>query len=418
MEKKYCDKGKHAAPRWLVYPELSAITMGWRMGYGEHYRMNEPPRSQEFFELFPQPQNWLFEDKKFNSPRGVLLGFLWRDYGKPKYSKITGDSIVVNDFITMEDEKEFQSDSLRFKSIEHIILYSRYFSMVRNPADEVPIESLRIFPVPDEERDRWEEFKYTVCLNACYCKIMNDEELKEKLLATGDKSLVYISDDEWGGEENLFGFALMELRDEIRRLYKNEDLIDWEYTEYLKNAYPYVQHDKNPAEDPQSPEYQVVRTILHGSSRYVRDIDLKEGLAEKYEAGQILTERAFVDATDKIGGMKTTHRYLILSQFLKDFSQFEQGTDWGLHVGNRDSRFKVLDVYAHEGKTQIVLLHLPDGFDEAFENTTDLERKMVAELREEFAKTLKMDPVAEVNTPEWLERVSFPIGMSDEGEFF
>lgn len=62
---------------------------------------------------------------------------------------------------------------------------------------------------------------------------MNDDNLKQILLDTGDKSLVYISDDEWGGEENLFGFALMELRDEIRRLYKNNDKIDWEYSKYL-----------------------------------------------------------------------------------------------------------------------------------------------------------------------------------------
>lgn len=46
---------------------------------------------------------------------------------------------------------------------------------------------------------------------------MQDEHLKQRLLDTSDKSLVYISDDEWGGDENLFGFALMELRDEIRR---------------------------------------------------------------------------------------------------------------------------------------------------------------------------------------------------------
>ena len=64
-------------------------------------------------------------------------------------------------------------------------------------------------------------------------KFMQDEHLKQGLLDTGDKSLVYITDDEWGGDENLFGFALMELRDEIRRLYKNEDKIDWEYTEYV-----------------------------------------------------------------------------------------------------------------------------------------------------------------------------------------
>ena len=38
-EKKYCDEGKYAAPRWLVYPQYSAITMGWRMGAGEDYRI-------------------------------------------------------------------------------------------------------------------------------------------------------------------------------------------------------------------------------------------------------------------------------------------------------------------------------------------------------------------------------------------
>ena len=88
-----------------------------------------------------------------------------------------------------------------------------------------------------------------------------------------------------------------------------------------------MQHDKNPAEDPQSPEYNVVRTVLNGSSEYVRDVNLNEELAAKYEPGQILMERGFVDATNKIGGMTTTHRYLILSQYMADLSQFEHGTD-------------------------------------------------------------------------------------------
>ena len=34
-QKEYLDEGKYAAPRWLVYPELDAYTMGWKMGYGE-----------------------------------------------------------------------------------------------------------------------------------------------------------------------------------------------------------------------------------------------------------------------------------------------------------------------------------------------------------------------------------------------
>lgn len=68
----------------------------------------------------------------------------------------------------------------------------------------------------------WRIYEYSVLLNASYFKIMQDDELNEKLLATGDEPLVYDSDD----EENLFGMALMELRDEIRRLYQNEDKID------------------------------------------------------------------------------------------------------------------------------------------------------------------------------------------------
>lgn len=54
----------------------------------------------------------------------------------------------------------------------------------------------------------------TVILNACYLKIMQDEDLKAKLHQTGDEPLIYVSED----NENLFGRALMEVRGEIRRL--------------------------------------------------------------------------------------------------------------------------------------------------------------------------------------------------------
>jgi hypothetical protein len=49
--KKYADEGKYAAPRWLVYPELSAWTIGWRMGYGEEYdrqRLRDDPDTAWF----------------------------------------------------------------------------------------------------------------------------------------------------------------------------------------------------------------------------------------------------------------------------------------------------------------------------------------------------------------------------------
>ena len=417
-EKEYADEGKYAAPRWLVYPNLSAWTIGWRMGYGEDYRMNEPPRDRNFSKLFPTPRNWLFNPRKSKLKPIPLLGYLWSDCGKPKYSEVGDDAVVVNDFIKMSDEKEFSNDTFHFSSIEHAVLLSKYLSFDKCDKED-DVEKLRELPdLEGEEKENWENFKYTVCLNAAYYKIMQDDELKSWLLSTSDKGLVYESDDEWGGDENLFGFALMELRDEIHRLCDNEDLIDWEYTEYLKNAYPYVRHEMPGAEDRQSPEFRIIESILYGASKYVRDVNLDDKLAGKYEAGQIITEKGFVDASSHIGRMITSHRYLILSGYMADFSKFEQGTDWGLHVANRDSKFKVLDVFTHNGKTQIALLHLPQGFEEVFENHTDIEDEFVEEIREEFINTFDMEVVESLTDEMWLERCSFPLGMNEEGEFF
>lgn len=240
-KKSYCDEGKYPAPHWLVYPELSCGTIGWRMGYGEKYVMKSPFWIKE---LFPKPKNWLFftERRKYdaiNFKELPFLAFLWTKDGKSKYSKIEDDYIVVNDFITMDKEdKEFRFNQFSFLSITHALLWSKYvsfdkcgqyaeFSVLRNG-----------FKLSKHEDDIWNEYKYTVCLNIIYYKIMNNDYLKDKLLASGNKCLVYLSDDEWGCKDgkgdNLLGFALMELRDEIRRLYKNEDKIDWEYTEFLK----------------------------------------------------------------------------------------------------------------------------------------------------------------------------------------
>ena len=416
--KPYCDEGKVAAPRWLVYPNLDPYTIGWRMGYGEDYAMNEPPRDREFFKLFPKPRNWLFSPRKSSFKRFPLLGYLWREDGKPEYSEITDDCIKVNDFITPESDGKFGYNSFHFSSIEHGFLAAKYSLFGKCDPRETELEELRKgFDLTSDELEYWDNFRHSVCLNAAYYKFMQDEELKRWLLSTGDACLVYESDDEWGGDENLFGFALMELRDEIRRLYKNEALIDWEYTEYLKHQYPYVNHRRD-VNDEQSPEYRVMSSVLENSSMYVRDVNLKESLAAKYEPGQVIMERGFVDATDKIGAMTTTHRYAILSYQMADFSQFEKDTDWGIHVAKPKSTFKVLDIYEHEGKTQILLVHAPDGFESVFNLEADLIKKTVCDARESFRKALSGDVIEEVNTPEWLERLEFPLGMDDEGNFF
>lgn len=418
--KKYADKGKYAAPRWLVYPQLSAWTIGWRMGYGEDYALNEPFRDKEFSKLFPQPLNWLFNPRKSKFDEFVIFAFLWSEDGTPKYTQTGDDYIEVNDFITPQSEKEFTHDSFRFRSIEHMVLFSKYASFEKCDRD-VTLEKLKKgFELSQDELELWETFKYTVCLNASYYKIMQDKNLKEKLLATADRPLVYVSDDEWGGEENLFGFALMELRDEIRRLCENENLIDWEYTRYLQQKNPYendVQPERD-VNDRQSPEYRVIEATFENASRYVRDVNLDSELADKYETGQIIHEKGFVDASKRIGGMITSHRYLILSGYMMDLSEFEKETNWGLHVANKDSNFKVADIFTVGDKTQILLLQLPEGFEEIFKNKTDVEDEFIERERENFRNDLEKQVIEDLATEAWLQRCEFPLGMSDDGEFF
>ena len=89
----------------------------------------------------------------------------------------------------------------------------------------------------------WDKAKYSIVLNGNYYKFTQNKEMMDFLLSTGDKILVEASpmDTIWGigfGKENekvknvamwrgqnLLGFALMEVRDEIRKVYQNVHLL-------------------------------------------------------------------------------------------------------------------------------------------------------------------------------------------------
>ena len=227
--KEYLDEGKFAAPGWLVYPQLSAWTIGWRMGAGENYAMNKPAPTDEFKRLFPMPRYWQFRVSESPYKPHPLLSYFWNEDGKPQYPNFS-EGIAVNDFIALEDEGKFSSDTFLFSSIEHAVLLSKFLSFEKCGRNE-DLESLRSLELTPEEEKLWKVHEYSIILNAGYFKIMQDAELKGKLLETGNEPLIYVSDD----AENLFGRALMEIRDEIRRICANEERIDWQYTEYLKH---------------------------------------------------------------------------------------------------------------------------------------------------------------------------------------
>ena len=225
--KDYLDEGKFAAPLWLAFPSYSAWTIGWRMGMGEDYGMNHPHHSKEYKELFPMPKYWQFRFAESPYKPHPLIGYFWTEDGKPKYPNSSG-GIVVNNFINLDDRGEFFADTFRFNSIANAVEISKYLYFEKYGSKRDDLSNFR--PTLQQE-EIWQTYNYSVLLNAGFLKIMQDEDLKRKLLETGDEPLVYLSDD----GENLFGRALMEIRDEIRRVCRNEDKIDWEYTEYLKH---------------------------------------------------------------------------------------------------------------------------------------------------------------------------------------
>jgi hypothetical protein len=151
----------------------------------------------------------------------------------------------------------------------------------------------------------------------------------------------------------------------------------------------------------------------------VRDANLPEEVISGYTEGMLLREPGFTDASVRVGGLATNCRFGILSNHMKDLSGFDlEGR--GMCVATAGSRFKVLARHVRDGKTLILLLHLPDDGWNVFRNAVvrglddDLNRRCL----EEFEKHCVMAPIPELDTEEWRERCAHPVGMDDSGEFF
>jgi len=165
---------------------------------------------------------------------------------------------------------------------------------------------------------------------------------------------------------------------------------------------------------------EAINATLPGATMFVRDVDLPESMAAMYTDGLIIREKAYIDASCRVMGMMTSHRYAILLNHMVDLGEFEQDTNWGLCVAQRDSHFKVLGQHTYDGKTMIVLLHLPD--DERwklFENTRiNIEEEFFDSCCIRFENKCNEPVIPELATKDWLGRCSFPLGMDDEGNLW
>ena len=158
---------------------------------------------------------------------------------------------------------------------------------------------------------------------------------------------------------------------------------------------------------------RAINDTVPGLQNFVRDLWLAPSRAARYQVGAVLRSPGPVEATSRVGGMRTSHRIAILSNHMADLSDLTD-EDWALAAASPGSRFQVVDVFEHAGKTQITLLHLPD--DELFPGAElSVVDGLVPGIRERFAAKCCREPIPEVSSDEWLARVHDPAGLDDGG---
>jgi len=163
----------------------------------------------------------------------------------------------------------------------------------------------------------------------------------------------------------------------------------------------------------------VMNSTFSGLALFCRDLELTAPLIEKYQLNQIIMERGFTDLTHRIGGQATNFRYLVASSNAKDISALSQNPEFGHIMLQSGAYFKVLDIQKEGDKTQVLLLHIPEeGVDIFRQAKVNIEDQVVEKGVEIFKEHLLKEPIKDLQSNDWIERTSFPLGMNSDGVFF
>lgn len=268
-------------PPWLAYPEIERYSIGWRMGYGESYIMKwstwlntlSPDETAEYQKLFPEPVTWSgywnHNDDCRYYENGDFFMELWRENGTPKYSleqirkehtagktsefllfwghQPSPDGDLTKSCFSQWWKTDFYSVTKHYCCMEQFMMAKKaelfgdeeILKQILSSEDPKQIKALGR-KVKNFDEAIWNEIKYSIVLNGNFLKFSQNSELKAFLLSTGDKILAEASpyDGVWGIKmsvnnenvrnplkwrgQNLLGFALMEVRDELRKICEHE----------------------------------------------------------------------------------------------------------------------------------------------------------------------------------------------------
>ena len=273
-------------PPWLAHREIERYSIGWRMGYGEDYiyRFGDwldtlsPDERTEYRTLFPEPVTWKGwwddEDSSEVLEHGDFWVNAWQPEGSPKYTRQwlqqeftagrkrefclfwghqpAEDGQLTKSCLSQWWMEDFWSIANTYLCMEQYMMAGKaelfgdqeIREQILKCGDPKQIKALGR-KVRGFDQKVWDKFKYAIVLNGNWCKFSQNRNLREFLLSTGDSVLAEASpyDNIWGIRlaasspeaqdpmkwrgQNLLGFALMEVRDELRQVTQNEMLCDW-----------------------------------------------------------------------------------------------------------------------------------------------------------------------------------------------
>lgn len=274
------DGNKLMAPLWLMYPHIQNGSIGWRMGYGEGYAIDfyswfnnlKEDEKKKYEEMFPKPKRWEIDHNIYR--HNNYSTYFWQEDGKPEYDLnnlisdyTSGKNLEYIYFWGHHPKKDggiskscfsqwwkssFNVGHAKYLFMEQYMMAekARLFGdkeieekiMSCNDPNEIKGLGRK---VKDFDEKVWNSIKYSIVVNGNYNKFIQNEKLKAFLLSTEDKILVEASpyDNVWGIQmseedvdiknpklwrgENLLGFALMEVRNEIKRVCKYSNMIDF-----------------------------------------------------------------------------------------------------------------------------------------------------------------------------------------------
>lgn len=264
---------KIMAPPWIRYPAIPQGSIGWRMGEGEAYLLEyktwldglSPDRQREHALLFPEPKCWSLEEGNLLR-KGAFWTYRWTEDGRPSLApaglwcqgrevlpfwghRQTGARVQKSCF-SQWYPAGFGTGVLKYRCMEQYMMAMK----ARLFGDQAAEQEIMAASEPGKikalgrrvqnfDEGVWDQFKYAIVCTGNYYKFTQNEPLRRFLLKTGDAILAEASpyDRVWGigmeqnhpdvgnparwQGENLLGFALMEVRVEIRRVWGNVALI-------------------------------------------------------------------------------------------------------------------------------------------------------------------------------------------------